>query len=122
MYKAELDKDQDEDDIEKATMTKQKGKLKMFNKNCRTHSMAVQEPNIILSNKGWTPHAYSGSLYSNILCITDQLLDFAGYSCKMYLIPLVIDTNRFNLYCLKKLKNVSRTSLPMFKHSDFTFY
>lgn len=63
MYEAELGRDEDEDDAEKATTTKRKGKSKKSNENRRTHGAVVQEPDVILSIKGWTPRAYSGSLY-----------------------------------------------------------
>ncbi|KAG1888478.1 uncharacterized protein F5891DRAFT_987770 [Suillus fuscotomentosus] len=82
MYEAELGQDEDEDNAEKATMTKRKGKLKKSNENRRTRGAVVQEPDVILSIKGWTPRAYSG-----------QLSDFAGYSHEVYSIPLVIDTD-----------------------------
>ncbi|KAG0696431.1 hypothetical protein DFH29DRAFT_879347 [Suillus ampliporus] len=78
MYEAELGRDEDEDDAEKATMTKRKGKSKKSNENCRTRGAVVQEPDVILSIKGWTPR---------------QLSDFAGYSREVYSIPLVIDTD-----------------------------
>ncbi|KAG0703201.1 hypothetical protein DFH29DRAFT_874605 [Suillus ampliporus] len=83
MYEAELGRDEDEDDAEKATMTKRKGKSKKSNENRRTRGAVVQEPDVILSIKGWTPRAYSDS----------QLSDFAGYSGEVYSIPLVIDTD-----------------------------
>ncbi|KAG1851938.1 hypothetical protein F4604DRAFT_1686759 [Suillus subluteus] len=78
MYEAELGRDEDEDDAEKATMTKQKGKSKKSNENRRTCGAVVQEPDVILSIKGWTPR---------------QLSDFTGYSREVYSIPLVIDTD-----------------------------
>ncbi|KAG1722128.1 hypothetical protein EDB19DRAFT_1916856 [Suillus lakei] len=86
-YEAELGRDEDEDDAEKAMMTKQKGKLKKSNKNHRTRSAVVQEPDVILSIKGWTPR---------------QLSDFAGYSCKVYSIPLVINTDGIILHHLEE--------------------
>ncbi|KAG1898844.1 uncharacterized protein F5891DRAFT_981506 [Suillus fuscotomentosus] len=73
-----LGRDEDEDDAEKATTTKRKGKSKKSNENRRTRGAVVQEPDVILSIKGWTPR---------------QLSDFAGYSREVYSIPLVIDTD-----------------------------
>ncbi|KAG1889068.1 uncharacterized protein F5891DRAFT_1198767 [Suillus fuscotomentosus] len=91
MYETELGQDKDEDNAEKATMTKWKGKSKKSNENRRTHGVVVQEPNVILSIKGWTPHTYSG-----------QLSDFAGYSHEVYSIPLVINTDGIILRCLEE--------------------
>ncbi|KAG1902402.1 uncharacterized protein F5891DRAFT_1186513 [Suillus fuscotomentosus] len=87
MYEAELGRDEDEDDAEKATMTKRKGKSKKSNENRRTRGTVVQEPDVILSIKGWTPR---------------QLSDFAGYSRKVYSIPLVIDTDGIILHHLEE--------------------
>ncbi|KAG1896095.1 uncharacterized protein F5891DRAFT_983787 [Suillus fuscotomentosus] len=86
MYEAELGRDEDEDNAEKATMTKRKGKSKKSNENHRTRGTVVQEPDVILSIKGWTR----------------QLSDFAGYSHEVYSIPLVIDTDGVILRCLEE--------------------
>ncbi|KAG1778077.1 hypothetical protein EV702DRAFT_1196496 [Suillus placidus] len=87
MYEAELGRDEDKDDAEKATMTKRKGKSKKSSENHRTRSAVVQEPDVILSIKEWSPL---------------QLSDFAGYSREVYSIPLVIDTDGVILHHLKE--------------------
>jgi len=61
MYEAELGQDKDEDNTEKAMMTKQKGKSKKSNENRRTRGAVVEEPDIILSIQDWSPRAFSGS-------------------------------------------------------------
>ncbi|KAG2336524.1 hypothetical protein BDR05DRAFT_1005777 [Suillus weaverae] len=59
MYEAEMGRDKDKGNAEKAMMTKEKGKSKKSNENRRTCSAVVQEPDVILSIKEWSPRAYS---------------------------------------------------------------
>jgi len=63
MYEAELGQDEDENNTEKATTTKWKGKPKKSNKNQRTQGVVMEEPDIILSIEDWSPHVFSGSLH-----------------------------------------------------------
>jgi hypothetical protein len=55
-YLEDLGRDEDEDDAEKATTTKRKGKS-------RARGNVVEEPDVSLSIKDWSPRAFSSCLH-----------------------------------------------------------
>ncbi|KAG2109834.1 uncharacterized protein F5147DRAFT_772685 [Suillus discolor] len=105
MYEAELGRDEDDDDsdAEKAKMSKRKGKSKKSNENRRTKGAFVEEPDVVLCIKEWSPL---------------QIQDLTLYLGEVYSIPLVINTDGVILRRLQDSEKFIKDIPPHVTHKQ----